>query len=151
MTLAVRIADPRSAAGTALLTASHAFLASLYPPEHMFALSIDELCAPGITFWVAEADGQALGCIALAEKDGYGEVKSMFVAPQARGSGVGAALVATLIEFARGRGLPLLRLETGDDLYSAHRLYARHGFTTCGPFGDYREGPHSVFMELALK
>lgn len=146
----VRPGDPRSPEGRALLTASHAYLASRYPPEHMFALSIDELCAPGIDFLIAEAGGRATGCIALARKEGYGEVKSMFVAEEARGSGTGAALVAALIALARDAGLPLLRLETGDDLYPAHRLYRRHGFTDCGPFGDYREGPHSVFMERPL-
>jgi putative acetyltransferase len=44
----------------------------------------------------------------------------------------------------------VLRLETGDDLYPAHRLYRRHGFVERGPFGDYAEGPHSVFMEKRL-
>lgn len=150
MTVVTRIADPRSPAGMALLTASHAYMASLYPPEHMFALSIDELCVPHITYWIAESDGQALGCIALAERSNYGEVKSLYVNEAARGKGAGAALVTTLIAFAKGKGLRELKLETGDNLYPAHRLYGRHGFTPCGPFGSYQEGPHSVFMERAL-
>lgn len=146
----VRKGDPRSPDGTALLTASHAYLAGRYPPEHMFALSIDELCAPEVTFFIADRDGVACGCIALATKDGYGEVKSMFVKDDARGAGIGGTLMAALLAEARAQGLPLLRLETGDDLDPAHRLYARHGFVLCGPFGDYREGPHSVFMERPL-
>jgi len=77
-------------------------------------------------------------------------VKSMFVDPIARGSGTGAALMAALEAAARAEGLAVMRLETGDDLYPAHRLYQRHGFTRCGPFGDYDEGPHSVFMEKRL-
>lgn len=149
-TLSVRKGDPRARDATALLRASHAFLANRYPPEYMFALSIDDLCAPTITFFVATLNGTASGCIALAAKDGYGEVKSMFVAEAARGAGVGGALVGALESAARAQGLPLLRLETGDDLHAAHRLYRRHGFSLCGPFGDYREGPHSVFMEKRL-
>jgi putative acetyltransferase len=58
--------------------------------------------------------------------------------------------MARLEAEARGLGLGALKLETGDDLYPAHRLYRRHGFTDCGPFGDYAEGPHSVFMEKRL-
>ncbi len=155
MSLAVRSVrvktdDPRSEEGRALLGASHALLTSLYPPEDNYFLSVEELAAPHIDFWIAEEDGRGLGCVALARFDGYGEVKSMFVDPTARGKGVGAALMAALEARAREAGLPVLRLETGDTLDSAHRLYRRHGFSTCGPFGDYAEGPHSVFMEKRL-
>ena len=66
------------------------------------------------------------------------------------GVGAGAALMARLEAEARVLGLAALKLETGDDLYPAHRLYRRHGFTECGPFGDYAEGPHSFFMEKRL-
>jgi putative acetyltransferase len=58
--------------------------------------------------------------------------------------------MAALEARAREAGLPVLKLETGDTLHEAHRLYRRHGFTDCGPFGDYEEGPHSVFMEKRL-
>ncbi|SMY06514.1 GNAT family N-acetyltransferase [Flavimaricola marinus] len=150
MSVTVRKGDPRSADGTALLQASHDYLSSLYPPEHNHYLSIDALCTDDITFLIAERDGKATGCAALKRFDGYGEVKSMFVDPGARGSGTGAALMGALEAEARAQGLGLLRLETGDDLYPAHRLYQRHGFTLCGPFGDYVEGPHSIFMERQL-
>jgi len=148
--IAVAPGDPRSAAGTALLTASHAYLQSLYPAEDNYFLSIDDLCAPHITFLIALDAAQAVGCAALADFGSYGEVKSMFTDPAARGGGIGAALMAALEGVALAQGLPMLRLETGDDLYPAHRLYERHGFRRCGPFGDYAAGPHSVFMEKAL-
>ena len=148
--ISVKAADPRAPEATKLLQASHALQASLYPPEHIFALSIDDLCAPDIAFFIARDGDSPLGCAALADKTTYGEVKSMFVAAAARGTGTGAALMQHLDCHARALGLPLLRLETGDDLYAAQRLYARHGFTPCGPYGDYVEGPHSVFMEKRL-
>lgn len=148
--VAVRPGDPRSPEGRRLLGASHALLTALYPPEDNFFLSVEGLAAPHIDFWVAEDVGRALGCVALARMDGYGEVKSLFVDPAARGRGVGAALMAALEARARAAGLPLLRLETGDTLAEAQRLYRRHGFQGCGPFGDYREGAHSVFMEKRL-
>lgn len=150
MSVTVRAGRPDSPEGTALLRASQAYLASLYPAEHNHYLSIEALCAPHIRFFVAEDAGRACGCAALAVMGEYGEVKSMFVDPAARGAGAGAALMARLEAEARGLGLAALKLETGDDLYPAHRLYRRHGFTECGPFGDYAEGPHSVFMEKRL-
>lgn len=154
MTVTVRGADPLSPEGRALLGASQAHLASLYPPEHDHSLSPDELKQPHVDFWIAEGgaeDGRPpLGCVALARLPGYGEVKSLWVDPAARGRGVGSALMTALERRARAEGLPVLRLETGDDLHDAHRLYRRHGFRDRGPFGGYAEGPHSVFMEKTL-
>lgn len=149
MTVAVREGDPRSPEGGALLGASHALLASLYAAEHNHFLPVDALAAPHVTFLLAWDGDHALGCAALARLDGYGEVKSMFVDPAARGRGVGDALMRALTDLAAREGIVALRLETGDTLDAAHRLYARHGFALTGPFGDYEEGPHSVFMERA--
>lgn len=150
MSVTVLPGDPREAGATRLLTESHALMQALFPPEDNFYLSIDDLCAPDIRFFVARDWDEVLGTGALALRDGYGEVKSMFTAPQARGRGV-AALILTRIEAeARAEGLPWLRLETGNVLHEAHRLYARAGFTPCGRFGDYPEAPSSVFLEKRL-
>lgn len=146
----VRAGSPREPAATTLLQASHRYLASLYPAEHNHYLSIDALAVPEIAFLIAEAEGTATGCAALADKGGYGEIKSMFVHADARGAGTGTALMDALERTAHVTGLAVLRLETGDTLRAAHRLYARHGFTVRGPFGDYAGGPHSVFMEKPL-
>ena len=146
----VRRTSPHEPAATALLLASHAYLASLYAPEDNHYLSVEALADPKIDFLLAEADGVALGCAALADKGCYGEIKSMYVAPETRGAGTGAALMTALDAAARARGLDVLRLETGDTLHPAQRLYARHGFAVRGPFGDYAEAPHSVFMEKRL-
>ncbi|RMF38054.1 MAG: GNAT family N-acetyltransferase, partial [Alphaproteobacteria bacterium] len=47
-------------------------------------------------------------------------------------------------------GLPLLRLETGEDSPDALAFYAKSGFARRGPFGEYRENGSSVFMEKRL-
>lgn len=71
---------------------------------------------------------------------------------QARGRGVATRLLEHIVAEAGRRGYELLSLETGTEDYfaPARRLYARHGFTECPPFGDYTLDPHSVFMELPV-
>lgn len=139
--------DPRAPDSRALLAASHALMQSLFPSESNHYLSVEALCAPDIAFLVAQVDGKTLGCGAVAAKDGYGEVKSMFVDPAARGLGIADAMMQALTEQAARLGLSLLRLETGDTLSAAIRLYEKHGFYRIGPFGDYAEDPLSLFME----
>ncbi|MEZ5716447.1 MAG: GNAT family N-acetyltransferase [Paracoccaceae bacterium] len=123
---------------------------SLFPSEANHYLDLTQLQAPHIHFFTASEGDTTLGTGALAVKDGYGEVKSMFTAPEARGKGCASALLRAIEDQARGLGLPLLRLETGSKLHDAHRLYGRHGFTPCGRFGDYPENEYSLFMEKAL-
>ncbi len=143
--------DPLHPQAAALLRQSHALMQELFPPEDNFFLSFEELCAPDIRFMVArEGDSAILGVGALALRAGYGEVKSMFTDPAARGKGVAIAMLTAIETEARAHNLPALKLETGNVLYDAHRLYQRAGFTTCGPFGDYPDAASSVFMEKRL-
>lgn len=117
------------------------------------ALDLDALRAPEITFWSAWEGDQVVGVGALKRLSAdHGEVKSMHTAEAARGRGVGSALLRRIVEAARARGMTRLSLETGSWAYflPARALYARHGFVECGPFGDYREDPNSVFMTLEL-
>jgi putative acetyltransferase len=142
--------DPHDPKAVALLKQSHALMQSLFPPEDNFYLDIDDLVAPNIHFYTARDGGELLGTGALMVKDTYGEVKSMFVAEAARGKGVAAALLRQIEDTARDEGLTMLKLETGNVLHAAHRLYAREGFTECGVFGDYVTAKSSIFMEKAL-
>lgn len=148
--LVIEPADPRAPGPRALLNASHALMQKLFSPEDNYYLEIDALCTADIHFFAAREGEQTLGTGALAVRDGYGEVKSMFTATEARGKGVAAALLRQLEDHARGLGLALLRLETGDTLNDAQRLYTRHGFVRCDAFGDYPAEGASVFMEKTL-
>lgn len=150
MTLIIEPGDPRDPQATALLKSSHALMESLFPPEDNHFLSIDALCTPDIHFFIAREGDTILGCAALAEKSGYGEMKSMFVTKAARGKGAADALMRQLEDHARLLKLPAIMLETGDLLHAAHKLYYRHGFTTCGPFGAYSANASSLFMEKRL-
>lgn len=137
--------DPRTAEIIAMIAELDAFSFSLYPPESCHHTP-PEVLAEG-DFLVARADGLAIGCGALVPQPGYGELKRMYVRPQARGQRLGDRLIAALAGAALARCLPLLRLETGIRNHSALALYRRHGFVERGPFGDYGPDPTSVFME----
>jgi len=74
----------------------------------------------------------------------------MFTAEAARGKGVGSAILRQIEDTARAAGATTLKLETGNVLYAAHRLYTRHGFTPCDVFPPYVAAASSIFMEKPL-
>ena len=150
MGIIVEPGDPRDPAARDLLGQSHSLMRSLFSPEDNHFLDVERLAQDDILFFVAREFGATLGTGALALRDGYGEVKSMFTAPFVRGRGVAGMILDRLELEARARGLPLLRLETGTGLDAAHRLYARMGFRPRGPFGDYEPSAYSVFLEKPL-
>lgn len=150
MSLTVTKGDPHDPTATALLRASHALMQELFPGESNHFLSVDALCGDDIRFLVAKDGNQIVGCGAIALKNDYGEVKSMFVDPDERGRGIADIMMSALISTAKVENLPQLRLETGHTLTAAHRLYEKHGFTYRGPFGTYAEDPLSLFMEKQL-
>ncbi|MEM6587527.1 MAG: GNAT family N-acetyltransferase [Pseudomonadota bacterium] len=146
----VEEADPRSPGPRALLEASHALMKEMFPPEENYFLDIEELCDPDVAFFAARRGDKTLGTGALAMKGKYAEVKSMFTSPEARGKGVAAAILRALEDTARARNIAMLKLETGDPLDAAVRLYERAGFTRCAIFGDYAPNSSSVYMEKPL-
>ncbi|MBK1689212.1 GNAT family N-acetyltransferase [Rubrivivax gelatinosus] len=123
------------------------------PAESVHALDVSRLKRPDITFWTVREGDTLLACGALRELGpAHGEIKSMRTPRALRRCGAGRAMLEHLIAVARQRGYRRLSLETGSTaaFEPAHRLYASAGFVPCGPFGDYRPDPHSVFMTLAL-
>jgi putative acetyltransferase len=122
-------------------------------PGSAHALELCGLKVPGISVWAAWLSGDLAGTGALKRLSAVeGEIKSMYTASSARRQGVARAILAHIIEIARSEGIERLSLETGSWPYfdPARRLYAAFGFSECGPFGDYREDPNSVFMTLDL-
>jgi putative acetyltransferase len=137
----------------ALLNEHLGNMRALSPPESVHALDLDKLRMPGITFWSAWDGADLLGCGALKELDrAHGEVKSMRTPAALRRRGAGRAILAHIIEVARSRDYRRLSLETGsmEAFRPAWTLYESFGFERCGPFADYAEDPHSVFMTLRL-
>jgi putative acetyltransferase len=123
------------------------------PPESVHALDLDGLVDPAVTFWSGWIDGELAVIGALKAIDEHnGEIKSMRTADGFLGRGLGRAILEHIVSQARARGMSRLWLETGspDDFLPARRLYESAGFVECGPFGDYRDDPFSVFMMLEL-
>ena len=137
----------------ALLREHLANMHELSPPGQVFALDVTKLRGPDITFWSVWDGDTLVGCAALkALGDDAGEVKSMRTPQALRRRGAARAVLAHLVAEARRRGYRRLSLETGSHpaFGAAQALYASVGFVPCGPFADYREDPHSVFMTLDL-
>jgi len=153
MTLKIEIDDLSRKEIHALLNEHLQSMYELSPPESVHALNLEKLRDPSITFWTAWDDQHLLGCGALKEIDSkHGEIKSMRTPKTLRRQGAGRAILAHVIDVARSRGYERLSLETGTaaEFHPAHKLYESFGFEYCGPFGDYAEDPHSVFMTLHL-
>jgi putative acetyltransferase len=125
----------------------------LSPPESVHALDVSKLRGSDITFWTVWEGAELLGCGALKElSPKHGEVKSMRTPQRMRRRGAGRAVLSHIVGVARERAYQLLSLETGsaEAFLPAQKLYESFGFTYCGPFGDYKDDPNSVFMQLRL-
>ena len=149
----IEIDDLSRADIRALLNEHLQSMHALSPPESVHALDTEKLRKPGITFWSAWEGSLLLGCGALKELDpSHGEVKSMRTPGALRRQGAGRAILTHIIDVARSRTYERLSLETGaiGAFKPAQKLYESFGFTYRGPFGEYVEDPHSVFMTLRL-
>jgi putative acetyltransferase len=123
------------------------------PPESVHALDLSKLRQPGVTFWSVWQESTLAGMGALKELgDARGEIKSMRVADEFLGKGIGRAMLVHILAEARQRGMTSLWLETGSApaFVPAISLYESAGFVRCGPFGDYVDDPFSVFMTRSL-
>ena len=88
---------------------------------------------------LAKRGDHVLGCIglkALVLPD-VAEIKRLFVRPQARGAGVGKALVEAAIKTAQALSYRELKLDTLPDMAAAIALYRSFGFAPIPPYGSH--------------
>ena len=93
-----------------------------------------KILAKGGRIFMAVAEGEAVGCVALlAMPDGGYEVAKMTVAESQRGSGLGKRLMQACIDEGVRLGAPRLYLETNSSLAPAIGLYRSMGFKDLEP------------------
>jgi len=89
-------------------------------------LHLDPSCE---RFWIAEKDGEVVGCVGIVREDETtARLRTMYVEPSARGLGLGRRLVDTCISFCREAGYSAIVLWTLGVLDTARALYASAGF-----------------------
>ncbi|MBT2486820.1 MULTISPECIES: GNAT family N-acetyltransferase [unclassified Microbacterium] len=177
MSIVIERVEAATLSLAAFLEAHHQDMEHASPPESRHALHIDGLLTPQVRLFAAyDAAGRPVATGALATlDDDHEELKSMRTDPAVRGQGYGSAMLDFLRADAEVRGIRRLSLETGsadfflradaevrgirrlsletgsaDFFLPARSLYARAGFSECGPFGRYEADPYSTFMTLAL-
>lgn len=133
--------DPRNEEARYCLGEYYAELARRFKQGFDVKLSRDpeakDMVRPRGSFIVAMSDGLPLGCVGL--KGGgreYAEIKRLWVAPAARGLGIGRRLMDAAEHAARELGIALLRLDTNSALAEAGQLYRRTGWTEIPRFND---------------
>ncbi|MFG2944704.1 GNAT family N-acetyltransferase [Streptomyces adustus] len=107
-----------------------------------------------LAVWVARDAGRVLGTVTLAFADKpnsrhRAELVKLMVHRDARGRGLGRALLATAEQAAAEAGITLLHLDTETDS-PAERLYRAAGWTRAGTIPDYAASPDGVLRPTTL-
>ncbi len=140
MSVAIAPADPASPAALACLAAYFAELDARFPAGFDPGPQSDPALyrAPLGLFLTAGPPDAPRGCVALSIPDR--EVKRLWVAPAARGMGLGPRLMQAVEDHARARGLSFLRLDTNATLTEAIAMYTRLGWQ---PIPRYNDNPYA--------
>jgi DNA-binding MarR family transcriptional regulator/GNAT superfamily N-acetyltransferase len=137
----VAIEDPRSAAARFCLESYYAELDQRFDTgfdlSRAISTSAEDLTEPAGLLLVARLHGEPIGCGALKlHGDVPFYIKRMWVAPQARGLGVGRRILSELEDHACRRGATVVHLETNKTLTEAVSLYRSAGYAEVAPFND---------------
>jgi DNA-binding MarR family transcriptional regulator/N-acetylglutamate synthase-like GNAT family acetyltransferase len=103
--------------------------------------------------WIAERDGQRVGCVFLVNASmTIGKLRLFLVEPDTRGMGIGHRLVDECIRFARSAGYRKMRLWTQSNLLAARHIYEQAGFRLIDeePHHSYSQDLVAETWELRL-
>ena len=110
---------------------------------------VDDYIEPGGRFLLVTRDNAVIGCGAVRTMTPeVGEVKRMWIRPDARGAGLGGRLLGALVDESRALGHTTLLLDTNAVLTEALALYARHGFEPVERYNDNPDATHFLGKEL---
>jgi GNAT superfamily N-acetyltransferase len=108
-----------------------------------------EVRPPAGEFFVAYLRGEAVGCGAVKHHAGApAEIKRMWIAPAARGIGMGRRLLETLEACARAGGARVAHIETSSVLVEALALYRSTGWVEVPAFNDEPFADHWLEKQL---
>lgn len=120
-----------------------------YDVDTALPLGVAQLTRPSGLVLIVRDRGAPVGCGALKLLgEGIGEIKRMWVAPTARGHGLGRRLLDALEAAAAEAGKTVTRLETNEQLEVALEMYRRRGYVEVAPFNDEPFGTHWFRKEL---
>ena len=117
--------------------------------------TLDRLLPPNGRLYLAQVEGEFVGAGAIKELDQKrGELKRIYVRPQARGLGVGKAILQQLIADGRSLGYSKIMLSSPDFAKTSHQMYYAHQFTDTTPYPGTEEledvHPFQKWMQLDL-
>ncbi|NUR45001.1 MAG: GNAT family N-acetyltransferase [Sphingomonas sp.] len=121
-----------------------------FDPAQSSAPTLDDFAPPSGTFLVVKLEGALVGCGGFKrEGSGAAYIKRMWVAPEARGHGLGRRLLHELEDKARALGYCLVRLETEKTLTEAQQLYSSSGYIEVPRFNGELYAHH--WFEKAIR
>lgn len=153
MSTLVRVTDPAHPLSLASMKAYFAELAAIFPegfdPGPLTDDSLSPMRPPSGAFLLAIRDDRATGCVGLRREDQTtGEVKRLWVAPEARGEGLAQRLMSEIETCARASGLIRLVLDTSRYLPKAIDFYRQQGWQEIARYNDNPYAHH--FFEKRL-
>jgi GNAT superfamily N-acetyltransferase len=103
------------------------------------------------TRFVAQSEGEVVGTVGGGGSDHSrtAALTALWVDPQARGRGIGEALVTAVLDWAKDFGYEHVVLWVVDGNSSAQRLYERSGFKRTGAAQTVRPGDARVEYEMS--
>jgi DNA-binding MarR family transcriptional regulator/GNAT superfamily N-acetyltransferase len=108
-----------------------------FDPARSISAEAQELTPPAGLLLLARLRDEPIGCGALKlHENAPGEIKRMWVAPRARGLGLGRRLLKELERHAEEMGVRVLHLETNQTLSEAIELYRHSGYQEVEAFND---------------
>jgi DNA-binding MarR family transcriptional regulator/GNAT superfamily N-acetyltransferase len=114
-----------------------------FEPGRSISADADDLVEPRGLLVLARLRNEPIGCGALKlHGAGPAEIKRMWVAPSARGLGLGRRLLRELERHARLRAATVAQLETNRTLHEAIALYRSAGYVEVPPFNDEPYADH---------